>query len=260
MHARAKEFAEQLHVAQSERVAIDRLTDAASDLTIEDAYAIQGINRERREADGAKVIGYKVGITSEAVMKWLKVDQPDFGVLFDDMAVFDGGRLSASALLQPRVETEVAFVLGQTLEGPGITAADVVRATDHVMPCLEIVDSRIKDWKIQIEDTVADNASSARLVLGGAGKKIADVDLELCGMAMRKNGRVVSTGVAAACLGNPINAVVWLANTLGRLGTALPAGSVILSGALGPVVDVAAGDFIEGVISGIGRARVRFTD
>lgn len=257
MHARAKEFAEQLARAQADREAIDRLTDAATDLTLEDAYAIQDLNRARRQADGAKVIGYKIGITSEAVMQWLEVDQPDFGVLFDDMAVFDGGVIDAGTLLQPRVETEIAFVLGKDLEGPGVCAADVVRATDHVMPCLEIVDSRIKDWKIKIEDTVADNASSARLVLGGACQTLDGLDLELCGMAMRKNGRVVSTGAGAACLGNPINAVVWLANTLGRLGTRLPAGSVILSGALGPVVDIAAGDFIEGSISGLGRARVR---
>ena len=258
MHPRAKEFAEQLRHAQTNRVAIDRLTDAAPELTLEDAYGIQELNRARRQADGAKVVGYKVGITSHAVMQWLNVDQPDFGVLFDDMAVFDGGCVSENHLLQPKIETEIAFVLGHDLEGPGVTAADVVRATDHIMPCLEIVDSRIRDWKITIQDTVADNASSAKFVLGGACAKIAEVDLELCGMSLKKNGRVVSTGAGAACLGNPINAVVWLANTLGRLGTPLRAGNVILSGALGPVVEVFPGDFIEGAVSGLGRARVRF--
>lgn len=258
MHKRAEEFAEKLWDAQTSGIAIDRLTDAASDLTLEQAYGIQGLNRTRREGDGAKVIGYKIGITSDAVMAWLEVDQPDFGVLFDDMVTPDGGTIVTDSLLQPRIEAELAFVLGADLKGPGITAADVVRATSSVMPCLEIVDSRVKDWKIKIEDTVADNASSARLVLGGATAALSDIDLELFGMALKKNGRVVSSGAGAACLGNPINAVVWLANTLGRLGTPLLAGQVVLSGALGPVVEVNTGDFFEASLSKIGRARVRF--
>lgn len=232
-------------------------------LTVEDAYAIQSKNITRRlqgEITGqkAKVVGHKIGLTSHAIQSWLKVDQPDFGHLLDEMNVPTGGKVEAASMLSPRCEGEVAFVLGRDLKGPGITAADVIRATDHVLASIEIIDSRIADWKITYEDTIADNASSGMFVLSASPTLLTEVDLELCGMALRKNGALVSSGAGVACLDHPVNAVVWLANTLGRLGQTLEAGHVILSGALGPVCDVAAGDVIDLDISGVGSARVSF--
>lgn len=241
------------------------LTEHKPDLTTAEAYAIQGIDlAHRRQVVGPhgtrpEVVGHKIGITSTAVQNWLGVDEPDFGVLLDDMVVPDGGEVDTARLLQPRVEGEVAFVLGRDLRGPGITAAHVIAATDFVLPAIEIIDSRIADWKITYQDTIADNASSGLFVLGNRPTPLAGLDLRLCGMVLRKNHRVASTGAGAACLDHPINAVVWLANTLGRLGTHLEAGHIILSGALGPVVPVEPGDHVEVAISGLGAVSARFT-
>jgi 2-oxopent-4-enoate hydratase len=235
-------------------------------LTVEEAYGVQRLNIQRR-LEGAlakqgeratRVVGHKIGITSHAVQSWLKVDQPDFGHLLDAMAVPAGGKVATDRMLQPRVEGEVAFVLGRDLKGPGVTAADVIGATDYVLPSIEIIDSRVADWKITYADTVADNASSGLFVLGQKPTPLADIDLELCGMALRKNGAIVSTGAGIACLDHPVNAVVWLANTLGALGETLEAGHIVLSGALGPVCDVSVGDVIDLDIAGLGSARVSF--
>lgn len=242
------------------------LTDEAPDLTVADAYAIQGINVQERLREGlhgrpARLVGHKIGITSKAVQDWLQVSEPDFGCLLDDMAVPDGGEADTSLLLQPRVEGEIAFVLSRALQGPGVTTADVLRATELVLPCVEVVDSRVRDWKIQYVDTVADNASSGLFLLGTRPASLKDLDLPLCGMALRKNGQVVSTGAGAACLGNPVTAVAWLANKLAELepdGPGLKEGSVVLSGALGPVSPVEKGDLVEVEISGLGRASMRF--
>jgi 2-oxopent-4-enoate hydratase len=233
------------------------------ELSVEDAYAIQAQNLAARQERGlhgrpARLVGRKIGITSKAVMDWLKVGEPDFGGLLDDMVVPDGGVAPMSRLLQPRVEGEIAFVLARDLEGPGVTAADVLRATDFLLPSLEIIDSRIAEWKIAYEDTIADNASSALFVLGATPVSPRGLDLELCGMALRKNGALVATGAGAACLGHPVNAVVWLANKLGELGEKLRAGQVILSGALGPVAPVTAGDSVDVEVAHLGRCSVRF--
>ncbi len=256
-------LADQLHQAFVTRTPCGRLTDVHPGLTTEDAYAIQEHNIERRLREGlnrepARVVGHKIGITSEAIQQWLKVDQPDFGHLLSDMAVGDGERGPLDKLLQPRIEGELAFVLSGRLLGPGVTAADVIRATDFVAPALEIIDSRIAEWKIQYNDTVADNASSGFFVLGTQVSSLRGLDLPLMGMTMRKNGALVSSGAGIACLQNPINAVVWLANTLGRLGRALEPGHIILSGALGPVSPVVAGDVFELSLAHVGECRVSF--
>ena len=224
------------------------------ELSVEEAYTIQRINLEAR---GGRLVGHKIGITSEAVQGWLKVSEPDFGGLLAEMELDDGAKIPVESLLQPRVEGEIAFVLDRELRGP-VSLAEVIRATDFVLPAIEIIDSRIADWKIQYVDTVADNASSACYVLGTRPTPLSAFDPRLVGMALRKNGAVVSTGAGAACLGNPVNAVRWLANKLGELDQALPAGSVVLSGALGPVCPVAAGDHLEVEISGLGATSVRF--
>lgn len=239
------------------------LSETSPALDVEDAYRIQALNiaaRQERGLDGrpARLVGHKIGITSKAVQSWLKVTQPDFGCLLSDMVVPDGGEADTALLLQPRIEGEIAFVLGRDLVGPGLTAADVLRATDFLLPALEIIDSRIADWKITYPDTIADNASSGLFVTGSVPVSPRGVDLELCGMALSKNGAVASVGVGAACLDHPVNAVVWLANKLGELGEPLRAGSVVLSGALGPVVPVAKGDAFELEVAHVGRCSVRF--
>ncbi|MCY1178817.1 2-hydroxyhexa-2,4-dienoate hydratase [compost metagenome] len=208
--------------------------------------------------NGQRVIGKKIGVTSKVVMDMLGVDQPDFGHLLSDMLYADGAAIAIDSLIAPKAEGEIAFVLKEDLRGPGITVADVLRATDYVMPCFEIVDSRIRDWKIRIQDTVADNASCGVFVLGDRLVDPRQLDLGLCGMVLEKNGELAVTGAGAAALGNPVNAVAWLANTLGRFGIPLKAGEVILSGALGAMVPVSRGDFLRVSIGGVGQCSVRF--
>lgn len=258
-----EQLAAVLHMAATTKTPCDKVTEMAPSLELDDAYAIQRLNIAARCEEGlfgepAKVIGYKVGLTSHAIQSWLKVDQPDFGHLLSDMVVGDGAKAPIEKMLQPRIEGELAFVLRHDLHGPGLTAADVLRATDFVVPALEIIDSRIAEWGITYFDTIADNASSGFFVLGTAVRSPHDLDFRLMGMSMAKNGRTVSSGAGAACMDNPVNAVVWLANTLGRWGQPLEAGQVILSGALGPVSPVTAGDFFELKLAHVGGCSVRF--
>ena len=249
---------DELYNALTSQQTIETLSTRHPDLTIEDAYAIQQHLLARRIAQGERVIGKKIGVTSEAVMNMLGVFQPDFGWLTDGMVYNEGEAIPASSLIQPKAEGEIAFLLKKTLKGPGVTAADVIAATQGVMTCFEIVDSRIRDWKIKIQDTVADNASCGVFVLGDRLVDPRDVDLGTCGMVLEKNGEIVATGAGAAALGHPANAVAWLANTLGALGIALEAGEVILSGSLAAMVPVKAGDNLRVSIGGIGSCSVRF--
>jgi 2-oxopent-4-enoate/cis-2-oxohex-4-enoate hydratase len=254
-------YADELYNALRQRQMIQPFSERTPEMTIEDAYAVSNLLLDKRiKLDGEKVIGKKIGVTSQAVMKMLNVYQPDFGYLTDAMVVDESEALSVSTkMIQPRAEGEIAFVLKHDLMGPGVTASDVLRATDFVVPCFEIVDSRIKDWKIKIQDTVADNASCGYFLLGSQAADPRKVDLSTCGMVMEMNGQVVATGAGAAALGSsPISCVVWLANTLGRFGVPLKAGEVILSGALVPLQPVKAGDYMSVSIGGIGRTAVRF--
>lgn len=237
---------------------LEPLTNRHADISIDDAYAIQQRMMKRRLDAGEKVVGKKIGVTSKAVMNMLGVYQPDFGWLTDAMVYNEGEAIEASTLIQPKAEGEIAFVLKKTLKGPGVSAADVLAATEGVMTCFEIVDSRIQDWKIKIQDTVADNASCGVFVLGDRLVDVRDVDLATCGMVLEKNGEIVATGAGAAALGHPANAVAWLANTLGAHGIALEAGEVVLSGSLGIMVPVKAGDNLRVTIGGIGSCSVRF--
>jgi len=234
------------------------LTARHADITIDDAYRIQQRLNARRIAAGERVIGKKIGVTSQAVMDMLGVYQPDFGLLTDGMVYNEGEAIPAATLIQPKAEGEIAFVLKRDLKGPGVTAADVLAATEGVMACFEIVDSRIQDWKIKIQDTVADNASCGVFVLGDRLVDPRGVDLNTCGMVLEKNGEIVATGAGAAALGAPANAVAWLANTLGARGIPLEAGEVVLSGSLAIMVPVKAGDSLRVSIGGIGGCSVRF--
>ncbi|BDR10242.1 2-oxopent-4-enoate hydratase [Comamonas thiooxydans] len=249
---------DELHAALCGRQAIEPLSARHPEITIADAYAIQQRMLARRLEAGERVVGKKIGVTSRAVMDMLGVFQPDFGWLTDGMVFNEGEAVSASSLIQPKAEGEIAFLLKKTLQGPGVTAADVLAATEGVMACFEIVDSRISDWKIKIQDTVADNASCGVFVLGDRLVDPRDVDLGTCGMVLEKNGEIVATGAGSAALGHPANAVAWLANTLGAHGIALEAGEVVLSGSLAAMVPVKAGDNLRVSIGGIGGCSVRF--
>jgi 2-keto-4-pentenoate hydratase len=225
---------------------------------VETGYAVQREMLAGWVADGRRPVGAKVGLTSAAVQRQLGVDQPDFGVLLADRAVPDGAEVPLADLLQPRVEAEVAFVLGADLPDEQVTSVDVIRATDYLLPAIEIADSRVAGWDISIVDTVADNASSGRYALGTRPVRLADVDLRLCGMVLEHAGQPVSVGAGAACLGNPLHAVAWLAGTLAAAGSPLRAGDLVLSGALGPMVPVTPGGGYEARISGLGSVRVCF--
>ena len=247
-----------LYTALQDCRVVEPLTNRHPDITVEDAYRIQQRLNARRVEAGETIIGKKIGVTSRAVMNMLGVHQPDFGMLTDRMVFNEGEAVDAKTLIQPKAEGEIAFILKRDLQGPGVTAADVLAATEGVMACFEIVDSRIRDWKIKIQDTVSDNASCGVFVLGDRVVDPREVDLTTCGMVLEKNGEVVVTGAGAATMASPLNAMAWLANTLGRLGMPLKAGEVVLSGALGAMVPVKAGDNLRVTIGGIGGCSVRF--
>lgn len=224
---------------------------------VDGAYAVQEINTQFWVDQGRRIVGRKAGLTAKAVQIQLGVDQPDFGVLFSDMEIADGGTLDPERCLQPKAEAEIAFVLGKDLLSSDTTPEQVAAAVATVHAAIEIVDSRIADWKIAFADTVADNGSSAFFVLAGDGLPLAGLDLEGAAMAMEINGEVVSTGIGAAALGNPLNAAAWLARTLARRGEPLKAGDILLAGALGPMVAMNAGDYVRAIVGGIGE--VSFT-
>ncbi|CAN5366613.1 fumarylacetoacetate hydrolase family protein [soil metagenome] len=249
---------DELFQAMSTQTVVEPLTSRHPGITIDNAYHIQQRMLQRRLDAGERIVGKKIGVTSAAVMNMLGVYQPDFGYLLDGMIYNEGQAIAASSLIQPKAEGEIAFILKKDLLGPGISNADVLAATECVMPCFEIVDSRIRDWKIKIQDTVADNASCGVFVLGDCAVDPRRVDLSTCGMVLEKNGDIVATGAGAAALGSPVNAVAWLANTLGRLGIGLKAGEVILSGALAAMSPAKAGDNFRVSIGGLGNCSVRF--
>jgi 2-oxopent-4-enoate/cis-2-oxohex-4-enoate hydratase len=252
------QLGDELYTALTTRQVIDPLTSRHSEITIEDAYHIQQRMLSRRLDAGEKVVGKKIGVTSAAVMNLLGVRQPDFGYMLDGMIYNEGEAIPIDTLIQPKAEGEIAFMMKHDLMGPGVTAADVLAATEGVMTCFEIVDSRIRDWKIKIQDTVSDNASCGVFVLGDRLVDPRNVDLATCGMVLEKNGDIACTGAGAATLGNPVNAMVWLTNTLGRLGIPLKAGEIVLSGSLGPMIPIKAGDNLRVTIGGIGGCSVRF--
>lgn len=252
------QVADRIFEAHATGKPIAPIRDSLKAGAIDQAYAAQEINTKRWLAAGRKLVGRKIGLTSLVVQKQLGVDQPDYGMLFDDMAVPDGWEIKRSQLIQPKVEAEVAFVLGRDLDSERITTVDVIRAIEFALPAIEVVDSRIADWKIGILDTIADNASSGLYVLGNTPVPLDRVDLRLCGMVMETNGEPISVGAGAACLGNPISAAYWLAKTMARVGRPLKAGDTIMSGALGPMAPVKWGDVAEARISGLGTVRAAF--
>jgi 2-oxopent-4-enoate/cis-2-oxohex-4-enoate hydratase len=252
-------YGDELYHAFVSRRAVAPLLTREPDITLEDAYRIQERFVARRLTAGETIVGKKIGATSKPVQDFLGVYQPDFGMLTSAMVFQEGDTIDLSQLIQPKAEAELAFVLKHDLKGPGITAMDVIRATDYVVPCFEIVDSRITDWQIKIQDTVADNASCGVFVLGKTKGDPRKLDITLAGMVLEKNGELFSTGVGAAVQGSPANAVAWLANTLGALGIPFKAGEVILSGSQSSLVPVTDGDELVCTVGGLGSCRVKFS-
>lgn len=254
----AQAFADELFAAERDRKQIAPLSGRAT-LTPADAYAIQLTNAKRRQAAGEKVAGMKVGLTAKPIQKLLGVDQPDFGHLFASMRLEDGADVQMDQLIQPRVEAEIGIILARPLRGPGLTDLDVLAATEALVPTLEIVDSRILDWKITFVDTVADNGSSARFVVGKKRTPPLGIDTRTLGTVFEKNGEVVGTGAGAAVLGaNPFRAVAWLANTLAADGLELKAGDLIMPGAQCGMFPVVRGDVAAAHFGILGTVAVRF--
>jgi 2-oxopent-4-enoate/cis-2-oxohex-4-enoate hydratase len=252
-------YGDELYLAWTQRRTVPPLLEREPAITLDDAYRIQQRYVARRIAAGETIVGKKIGVTSKPVQDFLGVYQPDFGQLTSGMIYQDGDTIDLGILIQPKAEAELAFVLKKDLVGPGVTAMDVIRATDYVVPCFEIVDSRITDWKIKIQDTVADNASCGVYVLGKAKGDPRKLDITLAGMVLEKNGELFSTGVGAAVQGSPANAVAWLANTLGEVGIPFKAGEVILSGSQSALVPVKDGDELVCTVGGLGSCRVKFS-
>lgn len=254
----APEAAALLKAAAANGLPIPPLRDRLARSDQEGAYAIQEANTLLALAEGRRLVGRKIGLTSLAVQAQLGVDQPDFGMLFADMAVGDGEAVALGRLIQPKVEAEIALVIGRDLTHERHTYADLISATEYALPAIEIVDSRIENWNIRFADTVADNASSGLFVLGTRPVKLHDFDITACTMEMKRGGEVVSRGNGRACLGSPLNAAVWLADVMVRCGRPLRAGDIILTGALGPMVAVQPGERFDVHIDGLGHVCALF--
>ena len=222
------------------------------------AYRVQRANTDHWVGQGRRIVGRKIGLTAKAVQAQLGVDQPDYGMLFADMAVVDGDEITAGEVMQPRVEAEVALVLAQDLFDEQLTVLDLIDAVAYALPAIEVVGSRIAKWDIDIVDTISDNASSGKFVLGTRPVALEDLDLRRCGMTMELRGEPVSVGAGVACLGNPLNAALWLARRMVAVETPLCAGDVVMTGALGPMAAVAPGDVVEARIEGLGSVRAAF--
>lgn len=250
--------AQAIREARAQRRTIARVSETHGIAGLAQAYQVAEINTAARLAEpGRRVVGLKVGLTSKAVQQQLGVDQPDFGVLFDDMEHLDGDTIPMARLIQPKVEAEVALVVGADLAGETLSWSEFLRGLAYALPALEIVDSVIQDWKITLVDTVADNASSALYVLGNQPVDVGRLDLGALGMQMAINGQTVSVGTGAACLGHPLRAAYWLARTMAERGQSLKAGQVILSGALGPMVPLQAGDAVHASMGALGSVSCR---
>ncbi|KON88721.1 2-keto-4-pentenoate hydratase [Sporosarcina globispora] len=258
MNLLLNEIVEDLLEAELTKHAITPLTQKYSDLNVTDAYHIQLDVIKKKISTGRRVIGKKVGLTSTAMQKMFGVEEPDYGHLLDDMKVMSEGKVKINNLISPKVEAEIGFILGEDLKGPNVTWLDVLMATKYITPTLEIIDSRIADWKIQLVDTVADNGSSSRVVVGEQLTGIQGIDLRSIGMTLYKNGEMISTGSGAAALGHPAQAIAWLANKLYEFDITLNAGELILPGALSGAITVEASDTVSAHFGGLGSVSVTF--
>ena len=253
-----QQFATQLLEAEAEKKPIAPITASLPSITAHEAYQIQLKQIEKKIADGGIIVGKKIGLTSKVMQDMFCVSEPDYGHILADMMAIDGEEITIDHLIQPKLEFEIAFVLKKDLKGTNITEQDVVEATDYVVPALEIIDSRISNWQIKFEDTVADNGSSAMAVIGGIPTKLEKVDLETLGMVVYRNGELLDSAASSAVMGNPIKAVAWLANALGSYDIGLHKGEFILSGALSAAVPIQDGDTFTAKFAHIGNVSASF--
>lgn len=253
-----QEVASQLQDAEKTKQVIEPLTVSYPEISVDEAYYIQLEQIRRKVKNGAVVVGKKIGATSQAIQQMFQVNQPDYGHLLDDMMFVDGETIPLDLYIQPKVEFEIAFILKKELKGPNVTILDVLAATDYIVPAIEIIDSRIEEWKIKFEDTVADNGSSAGAVIGGTPTSLENIDLAHIGMVAYKNGEYLDSAAGAAVLGNPLHAVAWLANSLGKYDVALKAGEIVLSGALFAAVPIEEGDSFTAEFAHIGTVSASF--
>ncbi len=260
MNRNIEAAAKRLREAEAKGIVCEPVRKLLGTTDIEKAYAVQEINTALRLAQGARIVGSKIGLTAPVVQKQLGVNQPDFGMLWHDKEVPNGGEISVSELMQPKAEAEIAFVLGKDLTSKNLTSIDIISAIDYALTSIEIVGSRIKNWDIKITDTIADNASASHWVVGHQPVKLENIDLLNCKMVMKNKGKIVSEGIGKNCLGSPINATLWLAQQMVKIGKPMRAGDLILTGALGPMVNVQAGDDFHVTIEGVGEVSVKFID
>ena len=249
-------FAEELYKAQVNPSVIDPLTERISGIDIAGAYKIQEYITQKNIKSGRRIVGQKIGLTSLAMQKLLNVSEPDYGVLYDDRVYPQGSILKRSQMIQPKIEAEIGFLLKEDLSGPNVTEFRVLQACQGIFPCMEIIDSRIKDWKIKIQDTIADNASCWGVVTGTQVSNPLGIDYRVLGLAVYKNNKLVDTAAGAAVLGNPLTAVSWLANKLHEYGKMLRAGDIVLAGALMSAFPIEQGDYVQAVFDRIGEVSV----
>ncbi|MGD9956816.1 MAG: 2-keto-4-pentenoate hydratase [Candidatus Nanopelagicales bacterium] len=254
---RADELAASLYDARRTRVPVPPLTDDDATLTLEDAYLVQQGVVRRYLDDGDRIIGYKLGLTSKPMQQMLGVGSPDFAPVMASHVLEDGAAVAVTDFISPKLEAEIALVLGSELSGPDCTTLDVLRAVEGVVASIELVDSRVADWRIKLVDTVSDMASSGAIIIGGGSTPAADVDLRTLGMVFTRDGEVIATGAGAAALGNPAAAVAWLVRTLHPFGATLPAGSIVMTGALHAAVPIAAGETYRAEFDRLGSVSVR---
>lgn len=255
-----RELAEYLNNAELNRQEVIRITDSFPELSFEEGYQIQKALIDLKITNGYKVMGYKMGMTSKAKMQQMKLENPIYGVLMDYMLLDGGNALRLGDLIHPKVEPEIAFIMGKDVKGPGITSKEVFAAIDYVLPVMEIIDSRFKDFKFTMSDVLADNCSSARVVIGNRIKKLDGINLDLLGVSLEINGQIVDFAAGAAVLGHPVNPVVMLANMLADKGEYIPAGSLILTGGVTKAVQLKVGDVVTTKVEKVGDVSFYVTE
>ena len=255
-----EKLSQELIVAERDRKPIVQLTERLPNISVAEAYAIQQHIVNSRLAAGELIVGRKIGLTSVAMQEMLGVHEPDYGHILSKSMINEGEPISMRRLIQPRVESEICFVLKSDLKGPGVTVANVLAATAGVIPAFEIIDSRFQNWKVKLQDTIADSASGALVVLGAKLTPIADLDLRLVGLVLEKDGAILATAAGAAVWGNPVQAVAWLVNKLGEYGIGLHAGEFIMSGSLTSAFDASAGSSFHATFDRLGSVSTRFID
>jgi len=254
-----EQISQQLLKAEKSCQPIEAISARFTALSYDDVYAIQSKTIDTKVKSGAVIVGKKIGLTSQAMQQQFNIKEPDYGIIVDTGVFREGQPIARKSLILPRIEAEMAFLLRDDLQGPGVTVANVLDATEAVMPAFEVIDSRFKDWKITVKDSIADNASNAAVILGGKlTPLLPDIDLRLTGLVLGKNGEVIATAAGAAVLGNPAESVAWLANKLNEYGIPLRRGEIIMSGSLIRAVDIEPGSFFRATFDRLGSVSALF--